>query len=507
MAGYFLGIDNGGSLTKAAIFDESGRQVAVASRRVPTDSPKPGFVERDMELLWRANCEAIAEAVAAAGLEPGELRGIACTGHGKGLYLWGADGRPAYPGIVSTDTRAWRYPDEWERDGTAAKVYGKTFQRILACQPVSLLRWLKEYEPRVLERTKWVFEVKDYIRFRLTGEARAEVTDYSGSSLMNLREDRFDRALLEEFGLGEVYDKLPPLAGSTELCGRVSAEAAAATGLAAGTPVAGGMFDIDACAAATGVLDGANLCVVAGTWSINERVAAAPATDGSVMMNSLFCVPGLYLLEESSPTSAANYDWFLNLFLESEKREAAERGIGLYELAEEMVAGVSPDEQWIVFLPYIFGSNYDPRARACFVGLEATHTRAQVLRSVMEGIVFCHMVHIEKLLATGERPAAIRLAGGAAKSRTWVQIFADVSGLPVETFDAQELGALGCAMAAAVAGGVYADLREASSRMTRRSYRAEPDSGLREVYARKLARYKKVSEALAGTWSGPPDGA
>jgi len=500
MPSYFLGIDNGGSLTKAAVFDERGTQLAAASRRVPVLSPEPGFVERDMDRLWQANCAAIAEAIAAAALDPAAIRGIACTGHGKGLYLWGEDEKPAYNGIVSTDTRAWKYPELWARDGTAAKVYGKTFQSILACQPVSLLRWLKEYEPRVLERTKWVFEVKDYIRFRLTGEAYAEITDYSGSSLMNLREGRFDRELLEDFGLAEVFDLLPPLRGSTEICGRVSPEAAAATGLAAGTPVAGGMFDIDACAAATGVLDDANLCVVAGTWSINERVAAEPVTDGSVMMNSLFCLPGLYLLEESSPTSAANYDWFLDLFLESEKRVAAERGIGLYELAEEMVRSVGPDEQWIVFLPYIFGSNYDPRARASFVGLEATHTRPQLLRSVMEGIVFCHLVHIEKLLASGTRPEAIRLAGGAAKSRTWVQIFADVIGLPVETFDAQELGALGCAMAAAVASGVYADLREASGRMTRSVFRAEPDAARAAVYAKKFELYRKVSAALEGVW-------
>jgi L-xylulokinase len=495
---YFLGIDNGGSLTKAAVFDETGTQVSVAARRVPTISPAPGFVERDMDLLWQANCEAIAEVLASAKLDPASIRGIACTGHGKGLYLWGRDEKPAYNGIVSTDTRAWKYPEEWEKDGTAAKVYGKTFQRILACQPVSLLRWLKEHESAALERTKWIFEVKDYIRFRLTGEAYAEITDYSGSSLMNIRDGRFDRELLADFGLAEVFDLLPPLRGSTELCGRVSAEAAAATGLAPLTPVAGGMFDIDACAAATGVVDERNLCVIAGTWSINERVAAEP--EAGVMMNSLFCIPGLYLIEESSPTSAANYDWFLNLFLESEKREAAERGISLYELAEAMVRSVAPDEQGIVFLPYIFGSNYDPRARASFVGLESTHTRPQVLRAVMEGIVFCHMVHIEKLLASGVRPEAVRLAGGAANSGTWVQIFADVIGLPVETFDAQELGALGCAMAAAVAGGVYADLREASFRMTRSVRRAEPNATLAAVYAKKFARYKKVSAALEKLW-------
>ena len=143
--------------------------------------PEPGFTERDMDALWDANREAIREAIAAAGVDPRAIKGIACTGHGKGLYLWGRNGRPALNGIVSTDARAWAYPKRWNEDGTASRTFEKTCQSILACQPVSLLRWLKDNRPGVVESTRWVFEVKDYIRFMLTGEAFAEATDYSGS--------------------------------------------------------------------------------------------------------------------------------------------------------------------------------------------------------------------------------------------------------------------------------------------------------------------------------------
>jgi L-xylulokinase len=167
-------------------------------------------------------------------------------------------------------------------------VFQKTFQKILACQPVSLLRWLKDNRPGVLEKVRWIFEVKDYIRFRLTGEAFAEVTDYSGSNLMNIRDVRFDKELLEAFGLGDLIDRLPPIKYSTERCGTISPAAARETGLREGTPVAGGMFDIDACAVAMDVTDEENLCVIAGTWSINEYISTAPVLNKSVMMNSLF---------------------------------------------------------------------------------------------------------------------------------------------------------------------------------------------------------------------------
>jgi L-xylulokinase len=500
MKPHFLGIDNGGTVTKAAIVDGEGREIALASRKLPVIMPQPGFTERDMDELWRANCEVVREVIERSGIDAGDISGVACTGHGKGLYLWGRDGKPACNGIISTDSRALDYPELWERDGTASRVFEKTFQKVLACQPVSLLRWFKDNRPEVLERTRWIFEVKDYVRFMLTGEAFAEITDYSGSSMMNLRDVRFERELLDEFGLGDLLDRLPPIRYSTDRCGSVSAAAAAATGLREGTPVAGGMFDIDACAVAMDVTDEENICVIAGTWSINEYVSRTPVLNKSVMMNSLFCLPGYYLVEECSPTSAGNYEWFKDLFLEAEQRDARERGIGFYELAEEMAAGVGPDGQDIVFLPYIFGSNYNPRARACFVGLTVGHSRAQVIRAVLEGIVFCHMVHVERLLANRPRTSAVRLAGGAANSRTWVGIFADVFRLPVEIVDVAELGTLGCAMAAAVASGVYTDLKDAAKHMVKIKYRVEPDAGNAAVYARKYALHKKVSGALDGLW-------
>ena len=497
---YFLGMDNGGTLTKAVLFDGRGNEIAGASRKVPMIMPQPGFTERDMEVLWGANCEVIREVVERAGVRVEEIQGVACTGHGKGLYLWGKDEKPAYNGIVSTDSRAWEYPERWEKDGTAARVFEKTFQRVLACQPVSLLRWFKDHRPGILERVRWIFEVKDYIRYRLTGEAYAEVTDYSGSGLMNIREVRFEKDLLDAFGIGDLIDRLPPIRYSTEQCGTVSAVAAKETGLRAGTPVAGGMFDIDACAVAAAVTDEENICVIAGTWSINEYVSRAPVLDKSVMMNSLFCIPGYYLVEESSPTSAGNNEWFIGLFLDEEKRLAQERGISIYELVEQLATSAGAQEQNIVFLPYIYGSNYNPLAKACFVGLDPASTRPQVIRAVLEGIVFCHLVHVEKLLKNRTRTASVRLAGGAANSRMWAQMFADIFQLPVEIVDVKEMGALGCAMAAAVASGAYADLKDAARQMVTIKCRLEPDPACAEIYARKYLRYRKVSEALDGIW-------
>jgi L-xylulokinase len=223
---YFLGLDNGGTTTKAALYDLRGKEIAVASVATAMLAPKPGFTERDMEEMWDANCRVIRDVMEQASVSPADIAGVAICGHGKGLYLWGKDGKPARNGIISTDNRAWEYPVQWKKDGTEAKVFARSCQHILACQSVSLLAWLRDNEPAVIPNIQWVFECKDYVRFRMTGEAKAEITDYSGANLVNLHTCSYDDELLALFGLSFIRDALPELCGSTEIAGYVTEEAA-----------------------------------------------------------------------------------------------------------------------------------------------------------------------------------------------------------------------------------------------------------------------------------------
>lgn len=155
---YFLGLDNGGTTTKAALFDKNGHEVCVASVSTAMLTPKPGFVERDMEEMWQANCSVIREVIAKSEVKAGEIAGVGICGHGKGLYLWGKDGKPVCNGIISTDNRAYAYPVQWQKDGTEEKVFQISCQHIMACQPVSLLAWLRDNEPASYRNIRWVFE-------------------------------------------------------------------------------------------------------------------------------------------------------------------------------------------------------------------------------------------------------------------------------------------------------------------------------------------------------------
>lgn len=499
---YFIGLDNGGTATKAALFDRNGKEICTCGVSTASITPKPGFVERDMEEMWEANCKVVRGVLEKSGVDPGEVRGIGISGHGKGLYLWGKDDKPLRNGIISTDNRAYRYPAKWREDGTEEKAFALSLQHIMACQPVALLAWIRDHEPENYENIKYVFECKDYVRFRLTGLAGAEITDYSGSNLLNLRTGEYDDELLFLFGLTEIRDALPPLCRSTDICGHVTKEAAKRTGLLQGTPVIGGMFDINACAIAAGVTDPEKICMIAGTWSINEYIRKEPVVDGKILMNSLFALPGYYLIEESSPTSAGNLEWYVQQLLPELKEQIKESGKNVFDLIDEWVESILPQTFVPVFLPFLMASNVHPNAKGSFVGLSMSHTRAHMARSIFEGITFCHRYHFEKLMATRESaPQVIRLAGGAARARVWAQMFADVMQVPVETIDANETGALGCAIASAVATDEYETLDEAISHMTQISETIQPNPQLAEIYNKKYALYVKAIECLDGLWT------
>lgn len=499
---YLIGLDNGGTFSKAAVFDEDGRQLAVASVPTVTLTPKPGYTERDMTELWEVNAQAIRQAIGKSGVSPRDIAGISFSGHGKGLYLVGRDGKPSYNGIVSTDARAWEYVERWEKDGTLEKIYPMSCQKVLACQPVALLAWLRDHEPKVLENTKYIFHVKDYIRYMLTGEAYAEYTDSSGGNLVNLNTKQYDRALLACFGLEEVYDKLPPLRYSAQVCGHITREAAEKTGLPEGIPAAAGMFDVDACGIASGLTDESQLCMIAGTWSINEFIAKHPIRNGTVDLNSMFCIPGYFLVEESSPTSAGNMEWFIRNLMSCERQELEEKGGSIYDIANAWVESIEPQDNNVIFLPFLNGSNEDALAKGSFIGLTAYHNKKHMLRSVYEGIVFSHLTHVKKLLKNRAAPKSIRLSGGAANSPVWVQIFADALQIPVDVIEGRELGAQGAAIAAGIAAGIYRDYQEAVARTVGISRTVEPRSEYRQIYEEKYAAYRAVIDALgsSGAW-------
>lgn len=498
MKGYLLGLDNGGTVSKAALFDTMGREIAVSSQKTNMIFPRPGFTEKSAQILWEANVNAISEVIRKSGIDPGEIKAVAVTGYGNGIIMVDERGNPVCNPIVSTDSRAKDYVKLWNSDGTLEYAYERTLCDIWAAQPVSLLAWFKDNMPGVIKKTRWVFMCKDYIRYKLTGEAYAEITDYSGISAMNIYSKTFDRDLFKKYGIEECFDLFPPLKMSTDICGYVTKEASDATGLKEGTPVAGGLFDIHACCLSSGIIDTETLCLIAGTWTINQYLSSKPVK--GMFMNTISCIPGYYLVTESSPTSASNLEWFINELMQEDKKAAEGSNLSIYAKCNNMVEKTGSEDAGIVFLPYLYGSNSSAYAKACFLGLSSWHKREHIMRAIYEGVVFSSKQHVDNLLKYKKMPKVARLSGGPSRSEVWVQMYADVMQVPVEVVEGTELGALGAAICAGVAVGEFNSFQEAVESMVRVSSVYYPDLKKKSEYERKYERYKKAVEITNKYW-------
>ncbi|MEL7659190.1 MAG: FGGY-family carbohydrate kinase, partial [Bacillota bacterium] len=315
----------------------------------------------------------------------------------------------------------------------------------------------------------------DYVRFKLTGMLCAEITDMSGTGLINTKEQKIDREMLKLGGIEEVADMIPPLVSSFDEAGKITKDVSELTGLRVGTPVYAGCYDIDAAALATGSVDETRICIIAGTWANNQYIGKTPIVAKEFFSTTVFSRPGYWLMLEGSPTSASNLEWFVEHFLQEEKKLAKAAGLSVYDVCNNAIRNTNTEDTDLIYLPFLFGSNVNPLAQASFIGIQGWQDRKHVIRAIYEGICFSHRYHIEKLLKYLTPPEAARIAGGASKSYEWAQMFADVLQVPIELPKTSELGTLGAVICAAVGAGYYPNVDDAVAGMVKISGIVTPD--------------------------------
>ena len=492
-----LGIDSGLTVTKAVLFEPDGRAVAVARRRVPQDMPHPRWTERSPDALWQACAEAVREAIASSGRPASDIAAVAATAHGDGLYLLDREGRALGPGILSLDSRAGDVVEAWEREGVADKALRLSGQVPHAAAPSALLAWIKDHQPERFDEIGAVLACKDWLRYCLTGVVATDRTEAS-TSFTHVETQAYDPAILGLYGLGALSPALPPVLASTAIAGSVTAAAAALTGLRAGTPVACGLHDVTASALGIGGLEPGLLSVVVGTYSINEIVSTRPTVD-----RRWFCrnavEPGEWMNMAISPASTANIEWFIDNFCRAELAQAKASGTNVFELLADELAAAFARPSGITFHPFLFGSPFGPTASAGFFGLRGWHDRGDVMKAVFEGVVFNHRTHVDALREEFPITAA-RIAGGGARSPALSQMFADALRLPVIVTTADEAGALGAALCAGVAAGLYDDVGAAMRGTTHILRRHEPDPARAAVLDERFSLYTALIEGLAPHW-------
>jgi len=489
-----LGLDAGNTVIKAVIFDKTGRELARAGEEGHSRMPYPGHVERDLGELWANARRVIRACLDEAGVAADDIAAIGCAGHGNGLYALDRNGEPLL-GIQSLDTRATAMVEQWSTEEVGERTYPIARQRPWPSQTPTLLAWLKRHQPDIFNRIGTIFFSKDFIVNRLTDRRVSDVSDMSGAGLLDLANRRYDRALMEAYGLSDCMDLLPPLIESADIAGAVTEEVAQETGLAAGTPVVGGLFDVVASALGSGVTRTGSASIIAGTWSINQVIVDGPDLDGPVFMSSTFDRKR-YMAMENSATSAANLEWLVREFFEGGRTADGSP----FDACCALAAAIDPAADDPLYHPYLYGAQQDGHARAGFYGIAGWHTKGHLIRALLEGVAFGHRQHVETIRKAGAIFDKAVLSGGGSRSRLWPQIFADVLGVPVSVAVSQETGALGAAIAAGTGVGLFADFTEGADAMVRIDRHYEPNEALAVHYDRRYALYRDMTEAMTPLW-------
>lgn len=488
MSNYWLGLDCGGSWLKAGLYDAAGREAGVQRLPLRALSPKPGWAERDMTELWQSCHTVIRALLEHTGVNGSQILGIGISAQGKGLFLLDKHDSPLGTAILSSDRRASDIVRGWQQDNIPEKLYPLTRQTLWTGHPAALLRWVKENEPLRYAEIGCVMMTHDYLRWCLTGVKGCEESNISESNLYNMSSGQYDPRLTEWLSISEINGALPPIVGSAEICGEITPEAAAITGLAAGTPVVGGLFDVVSTALCAGLHDEHTLNAVMGTWAVTSGIAnGIRDNEAHPYVYGRYVNDGQFIVHEASPTSSGNLEWF-----------TAQWGEISFDEINQAVARLPEAGSDLFFLPFLYGSNAGLDMTCGFYGMQAMHTRAHLLQAVYEGVVFCHMTHLNRMRERFTDVHTLRVTGGPAHSEVWMQMLSDVSGLTVELPQVEETGCFGAALAARVGTGIYADFASAQRSLKLEVRTITPDGNAHAAYQRKYQRYQFLIEALQG---------
>ena len=467
----FVGLDVGTTGVKALAVSPDGEVLARAEEEYPLATPQPGWAEQDPEDWWRA----AEKALAAVGV--GDVAGIGLSGQMHGLVVLDGNERVLRPAILWNDQRTAAECAEIEERIGLARLVELTGNRALPGFTAPKLLWLRKHEPDLYGRIEHVLLPKDYLRLRLTGERATDVADASGTLLFDVAQRRWSEQIVEELELRR--EILPRVLESPE----VSAEKD-------GVSVAAGAGDQAAGALGVGVVGPGPLSVVLGTSGVVFAALPGFAAEPEGRVHS-FChaVPGGWHAMGVMLSAAGSLRWFRDTLAPGER----------YEVLAAEAERWGPGAEGLVFLPYLGGErtpHADPAARGAFVGLSLRHDRGALVRAVLEGVAYGLRDSLELLRGLGVRPEVGRISGGGARSDLWVRIVASVLGLPLERTAVEEGAAYGAALLGGVAGGVFADVREAVTACVRVGEAVEPDAEWEKIYAAGYERFRALYPAL-----------
>lgn len=499
---YIIGIDLGTSGTKTVLFDQSGSAVASATEEYPLYQPQNGWAEQDPNHWWRAAAHTLKQVLAASHVDPKDVKGVGLSGQMHGLVMLDKDGKVLRRSIIWCDQRSG------SQCGTITEKVGRERLIEITANPAltgftaAKLLWVRENEPEVYRRCAHVLLPKDYVRYMLTGQFATDVSDASGMQLLDVPNRCWSQEVLDKLDIDPAL--LAKVHESPQVTGEVTGEAAALTGLRPGTPVVGGAGDNAAAAVGTGVVVDGKAFTTLGTSGVVFAHTDRLSIDPQGRVHTFCCaVPGAWHVMGVTQAAGLSLKWFRDNFCYSEIVSAEGLGIDPYVLLDRQAERSPIGCNKLLYLPYLMGErtpHLDPDCRGVFFGLSAMHTRADLLRAVMEGVAYSQRDSLEVLRGMGVSTGEMLACGGGGTSPLWRQMLADVFNCPVRTVRSKEGPALGAAILAGVGAGLFPSVQEACKELVKVNEAQEPSAEAVPEYEKFYQMYRELYPALKGSF-------
>jgi xylulokinase len=482
-----VGVDIGTQSLKVVVTDGALRPLGRAARAYAPSFPRPGWAEQD-PLLWeKALAPAITEALAAADVAAGEVRALGLAGQLDGCVAVDEAGRPLAPCLIWMDRRATA-----QCEGIPAELVRERAGVVLdASHMAAKIRWLETHLAPV--RPACYHQPVSYMVERLTGRRVLDHGLASTTMLYGLGARTLDPELLRLFAIRP--ESLPAIADAACPAGPLTRKGVALTGLPEGTPVAVGTGDDFAMPLGAGIAAPGRLLVGLGTAEVVGALHPEPLIDARGLVETHAFPGGLYFIENPGWLSGGAVAWLCWML-----------GVASPAELDRLAEAVPPGAEGVTFLPALAGAmapEWRAEARGCFYGLTPAHGQGHLARALLEGCAFAMYDVLRRLQEMGLAIEALRLVGGAARSRVWARIRADLAGLPVERAKETDASPLGAALLAAVAAGIERDIAKASARLGGIAERIQPDSATRPAYLQAHERYLHLFDSLRPVFGKP----
>jgi len=496
---YYLGIDVGTSGLKTILMAADGAIVTGNVQDYPIFVPKPNWSEQDPKDWWRGTIKGIRAALRVSKVKPEQIAGIGLSGQMHGSVFL-ADGlEPLRRAILWNDQRTADQCAYIEKAaGGRRKLISMVANPALTGFTAPKIIWLRDNEPKTYKKVKHVLLPKDYIRLCLTGQYATEVSDASGTLLLDVRRRRWHSGLMKKLKLDP--DLMPRCYESVQITGRINRFASKATGLPEGVPVVGGAGDQAAGAVGNGIVGPGILSATLGTSGVVFAYSNRPVFDPLGRVHTMcHAVPGAWCVFGCMLAAGGSLQWFRNNFARVEIAEARKKKVDPYELLIDQAQEAPAGCEGLFFLPYLTGErtpHADPYARACFIGITARTDRSAMIRAVLEGVTFGMKDQIEIMRKMGIKITQVRASGGGARSKFWRQLQADMYNARIVTLNVTEGAALGVAILAAVGTGAYKTVPQACGRIVKSVESLKPRAKLVELYDRNYQVFGKLYREL-----------